>query len=130
MTIMASQLLENPIQVYSAQFKLNVLNYMNEHWASSREAAVIFNIPSAGNIRKWHRLNEIGGMMALEPRSKGRTTKNKENNNSTKKQLLAEESVEALQAELEYLRMENAYLKKLNALVQEKEALHQKTKCK
>ena len=57
---------------YSAQFKLDVLNYKNEHGASSREAAVIFNIPSAGNIRKWHRLYEIGGMMALEPKSKGR----------------------------------------------------------
>ncbi len=45
----------------------------------------------------------------------------KDNQKSIKKQTQTEESVEALQAELERLRMENAYLKKLNALVQNKE---------
>ncbi len=115
---------------YSAQFKLDVLNYMNEHGASSRKAAIIFNIPSAGNIRKWRKLYETGGMIALEPKSKGRTPMNKNHKQTTKKQVPAEGTVEALQAEIDYLRMENAYLKKLNALVQEKEVLHQKTKRK
>jgi cell division protein FtsB len=73
---------------------------------------------------------ETGGMMALEPKSKGLTLMNKNHKQSTGKQMPNGESVEALQAELEYLRMENAYLKKLNALVQEKETLHQKTKRK
>ncbi|EJR93381.1 hypothetical protein IKG_05497 [Bacillus cereus VD200] len=37
---------------YSAQFKLDVLNYMNDQGMSSDEAATIFNIPSSGLIRK------------------------------------------------------------------------------
>ncbi|MEB9434502.1 transposase [Bacillus cereus] len=40
----------------------------------------------------------------------------KDNQKSIKKQTQTEESVEALQAELERLRMENAYLKKFNEL--------------
>ncbi|GAB6461602.1 hypothetical protein bcgnr5373_38620 [Bacillus cereus] len=45
--------------------------------------------------------------------------KNKHTKHDTKR-ILAEGSIEALQAELERLRMENAYLKNLNALVQNK----------
>ena len=55
--------------------------------------------------------------------------KNK-NNKTSKNQVPAEGSVEALQAEIERLRMENAYLKKLNALVQNKEKSPNKTKRK
>ena len=38
---------------YSAQYKLDVLNYMNEHGTSIRETAAIFNIPSYETLRKW-----------------------------------------------------------------------------
>ncbi|EJQ97261.1 hypothetical protein II5_05991 [Bacillus cereus MSX-A1] len=44
----------------------------------------------------------------------------KDNQKSIKKQTPTEESVEALQAELERLCMANAYLKKLNTLVKNK----------
>ncbi|PEQ56972.1 transposase [Bacillus cereus] len=44
----------------------------------------------------------------------------KDNQKTINKYIQTEETVEALQAELERLRMENAYLKKLNALVQNK----------
>ena len=111
---------------YSAEFKLNVLNYMNEHRTSLYETAAIFKIPSPYTITKWKITLEKAGIDALESKLKGRPSMKKE----TKKATPAEGSVEALQAENERLRMENAYLKKLNALVQEKEALRRKTKRK
>jgi transposase len=100
---------------YSAQFKLDVLNYMNDFGTSPNETALIFNITSPALIRKWRGLFESQGIDALESKKKGRLSMKKE----SKKKQPAEGSQEALLAELEYLRMENAYLKKLNTLVQE-----------
>ncbi|MHB0803758.1 transposase [Bacillus thuringiensis] len=57
---------------YSAQFKLDVLNYMNEQGTSSDEAAAIFNIPSSGLIRKWRIQFASQGTDALISRKEGR----------------------------------------------------------
>jgi transposase len=111
---------------YSAQFKLDVLNYMNMHGTSPNETAAIFRIPSSRLIRKWRMQFHSQGIDALISRKKGRPAMKKKN----KKGIPGEGSVEALQEELERLRMENAYLKKLNALVQSKEKLQSKTKRK
>jgi transposase len=111
---------------YSSQYKLDVLNYMDNNGTSPNETAVIFNISSPGLIRKWRIQFESQGIDALESKKKGRPAVKKE----TKKSTPVEGSVEALQAELERLRMENAYLKKLNALVQNKEKSPNKTKRK
>jgi transposase len=115
---------------YSAQFKLDVLNYMNDNGTSPNETAAIFNISSPGMIRKWRILFETEGVDALKPKKKGCSSMKNKNQKVTKKQASAEESIEALQEELERLRMENAYLKKLNALVQNKEKSPNKTKRK
>jgi transposase len=115
---------------YSAQFKLDVLNYMNDNGTSPNEAAVIFNISSPATIRTWRILFNKGGVDALKTKEKGRPTMKKENNKSGENQVPIEGSVEALQAEIEHLRMENAYLKKLNALVQNKKKSPNKTKHK
>lgn len=101
---------------YSAEFKLDILNYRNEHGTSVGETAAIFNMPSASMILKWQNAFDLGGFDALQPKKKGRPSMKKD---QKKKNQLVEGSQEALLAELEYLRMENAYLKKLNALVQE-----------
>jgi transposase-like protein len=114
---------------YSAQFKLDVLTYMNDNGTSPNETAAIFNITSPALIRKWRILFETQGIDALKLKKKGRPTMNKEIQN-IKKSTPVEGSIESLQAEIERLRMENAYLKKLNALVQSKEALQSKTKRK
>ena len=72
---------------------------------------------------------ETEGLDALQSKKKGRPSMKKEINKQ-QKQVPAEGSIEALQAELERLRMENEYLKKLNALVQNKEKSPNKTKRK
>lgn len=115
---------------YTAQFKLDVLNYMNDNGTSPNETAVIFNIPSPATIRAWRILFKKGGVNALEPKKKGRTLMTIEDNKKKKKKAPTEGSLEALKAEIEQLRMENAYLKKLNALVQNKEKSPNKTKRK
>ena len=106
---------------YTAQFKLDVLNYMNDNGTSPNETAVIFNIPSPATIRTWRLLFKKGGVKALESQKKGRTLMTKEDNKKKKQEASTEGSLEALKSEIEQLRMENAYLKKLNALVQNKE---------
>ncbi|MCM3178515.1 helix-turn-helix domain-containing protein [Cytobacillus horneckiae] len=112
---------------YTAQFKMDVLNYMNENGASSDKAAVIFKVSSAKLIRKWRNQLNTLGVEALFSKKKGRPSMKKESNKQTK-QSPVEGSTEALQAEIERLRMENEYLKKLNALVQAKEKSPRKTK--
>lgn len=62
---------------YPAQFKLDVLNYMNEH-GTSIETAAIFNIPSYETLRKWKVAYETEGFDALQSKKKGRPSmKNK-----------------------------------------------------
>jgi transposase len=116
---------EKGYTTYSADYKLKVLNYINEHGTSLREAAAIFNIPTHSALLRWKNQLETEGADALIPKKKGRPPMKQE-----KKPVLVEGSIEALQTEIERLRMENAYLKKLNALVQSKEKSQSKTKRK
>lgn len=118
---------EKSYTTYTAQFKMDVLNYMNENGVSSDKAAVIFKISSPKLIRKWRNQLNTLGVEALFSKKKGRPSMKKESNKQTK-QTPVEGSTEALQAEIERLRMENEYLKKLNALVQAKEKSPRKTK--
>jgi len=111
---------------YTVQFKLDVLQYMNEQGTSLYETAAIFNIPSPSTIITWKVKLETKGLDALKVKKKGRPSMEKE----SKKLAPVEGSVEALQAKIERLEMENAYLKKLNALVQMQEKLQTKSKRK
>lgn len=115
---------------YPAAFKLDVLNYINDYGTSVRETAAIFNLSTPVLLLKWKKQMETEGMDALESKKRGRPSMKKENQKKTKRQQPKEDTVEALQEELERLRMENAYLKKLNALVQNKEKSQNKTKHK
>ncbi|MGE7920145.1 helix-turn-helix domain-containing protein [Viridibacillus sp. NPDC093762] len=114
---------------YSAEYKMNVLNYMNETGTSSINAAALFNISSPGMIRNWKMKFEIGGYDALVSKKKGRPSMKKETKRTTKP-ISAKRSVEALEARIKQLEMENAYLKKLNTLVQKQEKLPIKSKRK
>ena len=113
---------ENYYARYSVKDKLDVLNYMKEQGTSIRETAAVFNIKSTRTLKVWQTLYENGGIDALKPKEKGRPSMTKR---KTKKRNSANESIGALQAELEYLRAENAYLKKLKSLVQ-KTSQHEK----
>lgn len=112
---------------YTAQFKLDVLNYMIEHGTSLLETAAIFNIATPSTLRSWKKLFETSGFDALQSKKKRRPSMKKESNKQPDK-VPVEGSPEALQAEIDRLRMENEYLKKLNALVQAKEKSPKKTK--
>ena len=116
--------------VHTVEFKLNVLNYMNEYGTSPVKTAAIFNIPSPSTVARWKKEMDTGGIDALQPKKKGRPSMSNDNQKELKNQVPVEGSIEALQAEVERLRMENAYLKKLNALVQNKEKSPNKTKHK
>ncbi|MEH7235053.1 helix-turn-helix domain-containing protein [Bacillus sp. JJ1562] len=111
---------------YSAAFKMEVLKYMDDNWASLNDTAVKFKIPDPSIIRTWRKAVETEGVEALLPKKKGRppmkkARKTDEPNNQTKESLIQE---------VERLRMENAYLKKLNALVQKQEKLQENSKRK
>jgi transposase-like protein len=112
---------------YTAQFKLDVLNFMIEHGTSLLETAAIFHIAAPSTILKWRKQFKTKGFDALQSKKKGRPSMKKETNKQSK-QAPVEGSPEALQAEIDRLRMENEYLKKLNALVQAKETSPKKTK--
>ena len=112
---------------YTVEFKLDVLNYMNEQGTSLYETAAIFNIQAPSTILDWKLKLETEGIDALKSKKKGRPSMKKETKKSPQP---VEGSLEALQAENERLRMENAYLKKLNALVQMQEKLQTKSKRK
>jgi len=111
---------------YTAEFKLDVLNFMNDTGASSLEAAAVFNIPSRTTVVNWKEAVDRSGMEALIPTKKGRPSMKEK----PKKPVPSKESNETLQEEVERLRMENAYLKKLNALVKEKERSQRNSKLK
>ena len=112
---------------YSAQFKLDVLNYMIEQGTSLNETAAIFGIAAPSTIIQWRKQFETKGFDALQSKKKGRPSMKKETNKQPK-QAPVEGSTEALQARIKQLEMENEYLKKLNALVQAKEKSPKKTK--
>ncbi len=86
---------------YTLEYKLDLLNYMNDNGTSIRETATIFNIPAPSTLRQWKRLLETEGIDALKPKRKGRPSMKKENQKQSKKQQPKEGSVEELQAVIE-----------------------------
>ncbi|WP_157277501.1 IS3 family transposase [Paenibacillus taiwanensis] len=103
---------------HDVQFKMDVLYYMKEHGASVNETATRFNLSTDATILRWIKQYEAGGMSALISKKKGRPSVKKETsvNKQTKKRVLVDGSLEALQEEVKRLRMENSYFKKVEYL--------------
>ncbi len=57
---------------YDIEFKMDVLNYMNEFRASITQAAAVYNISSPSTILQLQRQVERLGADALLPKKKGR----------------------------------------------------------
>lgn len=109
---------------YDGDFKVAVVEYMQEHSMSARKTAAHFGIQAPPTVTKWERIYFEEGKEALylERRGGARSMPKK------KKPLKDVNSNEDLLAEVQRLRMENEYLKKLNALIQEKEKAEQQKK--
>jgi transposase len=105
-------------QNYSADFKLKVMQSMDEQGLSLTRTAVLFNIPAVSTVLQWQRLYDAGGESALLSSRHGRPVMNQEKNKADKvpKDMTQEELLE----EVLNLRAERDYLKKLEALIQQK----------
>ena len=103
---------------YDGQFKVDVVEYMQEHHISAREIAAKFSVSAFETVLKWERIYYEEGRDALfkNERRQPKMT----NDKKPQKPKIDKTNSEDLVAENYRLRMENAYLKKLNALVQER----------
>ncbi len=107
--------------IYSAEFKLTVLEHMRLNDLSQDQTAALFDIRSPAHIGIWKRGYDQHGPEALTPRPKGRQRRMSDSLSPKKINSPVDDALrsrEDLLAEVNQLRMENAYLKKLGALVQ------------
>lgn len=107
--------------VYSVDFKLKVLNEIENNHLSLREARLKFNIPSDSIIIEWQNKFVTFGVKGLEPKPRGRPktmADYKRKKRKSDKPLTREEE---LLLENERLRCEVDFLKKFNALIQAEE---------
>ncbi|MFZ6649783.1 IS3 family transposase [Undibacterium sp. TJN25] len=110
--------LQKKFSHYSAEFKLSVLQYMQNKGLSYRCVAAAFNIRNPGGIPGWERCYHSGGIDALMPRIRGRPKKMTDSQPLAPNKPADDETRtrEELLAEVSHLRMEVAYLKKLPSL--------------
>lgn len=104
---------------YSAQFKLNLLQYMWDNALSYTKAAAVFNLRSVQSVANWERRYRAHGVEGLEHARKSPSiviqtppyppASSADDDKRTREDLLKEN---------ERLRMEVAYLKKVDALLQ------------
>ena len=107
---------------YDAQFKLKVLQCIEQDGLSAQQACVQFDIRGPSSIRQWKRLYDKGGVEALHPHHAREFSMprkpSKQSSASPSAPADSELTPKQMLEELEYLRAENAYLKKLDALIQ------------
>lgn len=104
----------------SAAFKISVLNTMKHKGLSYRQTAILFDIRSDGDVGRWDRLYQTGGLQALMPTLKRRPSMIRKSAEASTLPSDDKLTRDELLKELAYLRAENDYLKKLDALIQEK----------
>jgi transposase len=119
----ADGVLEKRRAAYSLEFKLSVLQRMQDEELSYRQVAALFDIRNFNIIGNWERAYDEGGTAGLSPYASVRRARMKKPSTKKPQPKLSDGSSPSrkeLLAELDHLRMENAYLKKLDALVQAK----------
>jgi len=100
-------------QVYTGEFKLNVLNYIKTTGASYSQTAIHFGISDIGTIANWNATFLKGGVEALlKPKGRSQSPMLKLKASKQPKTLTREQQLEE---EIKLLRIENEYLKKCHA---------------
>src|SRR5699024_2640021 len=101
--------------VYTVQFKLTVLQFMQRTGSSYPDSDIKFGMKSHFTIIQWKKDYEKGGIEGLNQKKKEQTSLNKKYQSKQKTQDKESSQVERLEHENELLRLEVAYLKKLKA---------------
>lgn len=115
-------------QVYSVQFKLNVLHFMKQTGASYQDTTIEFNMNNPSLIMSWNSKFLKEGIEGLKEKTKGRPTMSKNHKAKPIKQNKEFSREEQLERENELLRLEIAYLKKLHAFQENPDAFLEKHK--
>ena len=116
-------------EVYSVQFKLDVLSFMKRTGASRSETALHFSLTNPPLISSWKKKFLEGGAAALDT-PKGRPAmSDKAKNVKTNKKPIQQDEItreQKLERENELLRLEVEYLKKLRAFQMDPEGYLEK----
>ncbi|MGD6991209.1 transposase [Sutcliffiella horikoshii] len=115
-------------QLYSVQFKFNVINFMKQTGASYQDTAIVFKMNNPSIIANWYKIFLEKGIKGLEEKAKGRPSMSKNNKAKTHKKEKELSREEQLERENELLRLEIAYLKKLEAFQENPNAFLEKHK--
>lgn len=118
-------------EVYSVQFKLDVLSFMKRTGASITETASHFGLTNPSMISSWKKKFLEGGTEALDrPRGRPSMSNKETNKNNTSKQSKTNGMTreQELERENELLRLEVEYLKKLKAFRKDPEGYLEKHK--
>src|SRR5699024_11175089 len=101
--------------VYTVQFKLTVLHFMQRTGSSYPDAAIKFVMKSHSPIIQWKQDFDNGAIERLNPQRKGPPSMSKQYQSKHKPQDKESSPVDRWEHETELLRLEVAYLKKLKA---------------
>lgn len=115
-------------QLYSVQFKVDVLHFMKRTGASYQDTAIQFELNDPSIIARWSREFLAEGVKGLEERAKGRPSMSKKPKPNPVKPENSLSREEQLERENELLRLEVAYLKKLKAFQENPDAFLEKHK--
>ena len=105
-------LLPRKNQSYTLGFKLKVLKAIDKDLLSLRDSSIRFNIPDAAIIVKWKKDFANFGLIALQPKTKGRPKTMNDNKRKKRKSDKPLTREEELLLEIEALRCENECPKK------------------
>lgn len=122
---------KNTKEIYSVQFKLDVLSFMKRTGASYLQTALQFKLTNPPLIAAWNKKFTEGGAEALDQPRGRPPMSDKAKNSKRSKQLASQDAMtleQKLERENELLRLEVAYLKKLNAFQMDPEGYLEKHK--